>query len=136
MGFVVKKTTLNSSKDDFLMKSFPFSTKRKLSILLNFLFPFFIFQRCIFNLEMQNSCLKTSAGWSRSIHFVENGYPLLRFPNMVKMNIHQHWTRVTRFNPLWVSGCVQSGCNYWMKRAEPRLVLRQYIMIHEAQSLL
>ena len=26
--------------DDFLMKSFPSSTKRKLSILLNFLFPF------------------------------------------------------------------------------------------------
>ena len=38
---VVKKTRLNSSKDDFLMKSFPSSTKRKLSILLNFLFPFF-----------------------------------------------------------------------------------------------
>ena len=40
---VVKKTRLNSSKDDFLMKSFPSSTKRKLSILLNFLFPFFVF---------------------------------------------------------------------------------------------
>ena len=28
-----------------------------------------------------------------------------RFANMVlrKMNIHEHWTRVTRFNPLWVS---------------------------------
>ena len=43
MGSAVKKTRLNSSKDDFLMKSFPFSTKRKLSILLNFLFPFFVF---------------------------------------------------------------------------------------------
>ena len=53
---------------------------------------------------MQNSCLKTSAWWSRSSHFVENGYPSLRFPNMVKMNIHEHWTRVTCFNPLWVSG--------------------------------
>ena len=40
MRFVVKKTRLNSSKDDFSMKSFPSSTKRKLSILLNFLFPF------------------------------------------------------------------------------------------------
>ena len=38
-----KKTRLNSSKDDFLMKSFPSFTKRKLSILLNFLFPFFVF---------------------------------------------------------------------------------------------
>ena len=35
MRSVVKKTRLNSSKDDFLMKSFPSSTKRKLSILLN-----------------------------------------------------------------------------------------------------
>ena len=43
MRSVVKKTRLNSSKDDFLMKSFPSSTKRKLSILLNFLFPFFVF---------------------------------------------------------------------------------------------
>ena len=43
MGSAVKKTRLNSSKDDFLMKSFPFSTKRKPSILLNFLFPFFVF---------------------------------------------------------------------------------------------
>ena len=42
MRSVVKKTRLNSSKDDFLMKSFPSSTKRKLSILLNFLFPFFV----------------------------------------------------------------------------------------------
>ena len=40
---VAKKTRLNSSKDDFLMKSFPSSTKRKLSILLSFLFPFFVF---------------------------------------------------------------------------------------------
>ena len=43
MRSIVKKTKLNSSKDDFLMKSFPSFTKRKLSILLNFLFPFFVF---------------------------------------------------------------------------------------------
>ena len=43
MRSVEKKTRLNSSKDDFLMKSFSSSTKRKLSILLNFLFPFFVF---------------------------------------------------------------------------------------------
>ena len=69
-----------------------------------FSFHFFVFHRCIFNFEMQNSCLKTSAWWSPSSHFVESGYPSLRFPNMVKVNIHEHWTRVTRFNPLWVSG--------------------------------
>ena len=38
--------------------------------------------------------------------FVANGYPSLRFPNMVKVNIHEHWTRVTRFNPLWVSDII------------------------------
>ena len=43
MRSVLKKTRLNSSKDDFLMKSFPSSTKRKLSILLKFLFPLFVF---------------------------------------------------------------------------------------------
>ena len=32
--------------------------------------------------------------------FVENGYLSLRFPNKVKVNIHEHWTRVTRFNAL------------------------------------
>ena len=99
MRSVVKKTRLNSSKDDFLMKSFPSSTKRKLSILLNFLFPLFVFWRCIFNLEVQNSCLKTSAWWLRCSHCVENGYPSLRLPNMVKVNIHDHWARVTRSTP-------------------------------------
>ena len=39
--------------------------------------------------------------------FVENGYLTLRFPNKVKVNIHEHWTRVTRFNPLWVSDITQ-----------------------------
>ena len=34
------ETRLNSSKDNFIAKSFRLSTKRKLSILLNFLFPF------------------------------------------------------------------------------------------------
>ena len=43
MRSVVKKTRLNSSKDDFLRKSFPSSTKRKLSIFFNFLLPFFVF---------------------------------------------------------------------------------------------
>ena len=34
------KTRLNSAKDNFIAKSFCLSTKRTLSILLNFLFPF------------------------------------------------------------------------------------------------
>ena len=61
---------------------------------------------------MQNSCLKTSAWWSQSSHFVENGYPSLRFSNMVKVNIHEHWTRVTRFNPLWVSAYTYRSLTY------------------------
>ena len=54
----VHKTRLNSSKDNFIAKSFRLSTKRKLSILLNFLFPFCVFYRRIFNLEMQNFSLE------------------------------------------------------------------------------
>ena len=49
----VKKTRLNSSKDNLIAKSFRLPTKRKLSILLNFLFPFAFYRR-IFNLKMQN----------------------------------------------------------------------------------
>ena len=39
----VKKTRLNSPNENFVMKSFRLSSKRKLSILLNFLFPFVSF---------------------------------------------------------------------------------------------
>ena len=98
-----KQPGLSSSKDDFLMKIFPSATKRKLSILLNFLFRFLVFLRCFFNPEIQNSCLKTSAWWLRGSHLVENGYPSLRSPNMVKVNVDEHWARGTRFNTLWVS---------------------------------
>ena len=67
----------------------------------------FSFHFCLLtvNLEMQNSGLKTTAWWSRGSYFVENRHPYLRFPNMVKVTFHEHWTWVTRFNPLiWVSG--------------------------------
>ena len=43
MSSVVRKTRLNSSKDNFSIEGFSSSPKRKLSILLNFLFPFFVF---------------------------------------------------------------------------------------------
>ena len=43
MCSALKKTSLNWLKDDFLMKSFPSSTERKLSILLKFLFLFSVF---------------------------------------------------------------------------------------------
>ena len=58
MGSVVKKTRLNSSKVDFLMESFPFSTKRKLSILLNFLFPFFVFNGVFLTVKCRTLVLK------------------------------------------------------------------------------
>ena len=48
----VHKTRLNSSKDNFIAKSFRLSTKRKLCILLNFFFNFYL---C---LEMQNFSLE------------------------------------------------------------------------------
>ena len=62
MCSAVKKTRLNSSKDDFLMKSFPFSTKRKLSILLNFLFPFLSFNGVFLTLKCRTLVLKPPHG--------------------------------------------------------------------------
>ena len=61
---------------------------------------------------MQNSGLKTTAWWSRGSYFVENRHPYVRFPNMLKVNFHKHWTRVTRFHPLiWVSCVFNILCN-------------------------
>ena len=65
MGSTEKKTRLNSSKDDFLMKSKslpPFSTKRKLSILLNFLFQFFYLNGVVFTLKCRTLILKPLDG--------------------------------------------------------------------------
>ena len=57
MRSVVKKTRLNSSKDDFLMKSFPSSTKRKLSILWIFLFLFLSFNGVFLALKFRTLVL-------------------------------------------------------------------------------
>ena len=51
------ETRLNSSKDNIIAKSFRLPTKRRLSIPLNFLFPF-VFHRRTFNLEMQDFSLE------------------------------------------------------------------------------
>ena len=53
----------------------------------------FCLLRVYLNLKMQNSGFKTATWWSRGSHFVENGYPSRMFPNMVKVNIHEHWTQ-------------------------------------------
>ena len=87
----------------FLDEKLPFLHKKKAEHSFELSLSIFCPLTVFFNLEMQNSYLKTSACWSRGSHFVENGYLSLRFPNMLKVNIHEHWTRVTRFNPLWVS---------------------------------
>ena len=44
------------------MKSFPSSTKRKLSILLNFLFPFFVFNGVFLTLKRRTLVLKPPHG--------------------------------------------------------------------------
>ena len=55
MGSVVKKTRLNSSKDNFLMKSFPLSTKRKLR---TFSFHFLSFNGVFLTLKCGTLVLK------------------------------------------------------------------------------
>ena len=61
----VHKTRLNSSKDNFIAKSFRLSTKRKLSILLNFLFPFVSFIGGFSILKCKTLVLKTTTSWTR-----------------------------------------------------------------------
>ena len=62
----VHKTRLNSSKDNFIAKSFRLSTKRKLSILLNFLFPFVSFIGVFSILKCKTLVLKTTTWWTRA----------------------------------------------------------------------
>ena len=93
----VHKTRLNSSKDNFIAKSFRLSTKRKLSILLNFLFPFVSFIGIFSILKCKTLVLKTTTSWSRASHFVD-GWHLQRcqirfFPHPLN-GWHDHWTFV------------------------------------------
>ena len=73
----VKKTRLNSSKDNFTGKSSRLSTKRKLSILLNFLFPFVSFIGVFSIFKYKTLVLKTTIWWKRASHVVD-GWHLLR----------------------------------------------------------
>ena len=107
MGSAMKKTRLNSSKDDFLMKASLSPQKESWAVFWTFSFHFLSFNGVFLSLKCRTLVLKHLHGDRAAAIFVENGYPLLRFPNMVKMNIHEHWTRVTRFNPLWVSDITQ-----------------------------
>ena len=73
----VKKTRLNSSKDNFIAKSSRLSTKRNLSTLLNFLFPLVSFIGVFSILKCKTLVLKTTTWWTRGSHFVD-GWHLLR----------------------------------------------------------
>ena len=91
------RTRLNSSKDNFIAKSFRLSTKRKLSTLLNFLFPFVSFIGVFSILKCKTLVLKTTTWWTRASHFVD-GWHLLRcqirfFPHPLS-GWHDHWTFV------------------------------------------
>ena len=93
----VHKTRLNSSKDNFIAKSFRLSTKRKLSILLNFLFPFVSFIGVFSILKCKTLVLKTTTWWTRASHFVD-GWHLQRcqirfFPHPLN-GWNDHWTFV------------------------------------------
>ena len=87
-------------KGQFLDEKLPFLHKKKTEHSFELSLSIWW---CIFNLEMQNFGVNTTSWWLCCSHIVENEYPSLRFPNMIKVNFHEHWTWVTRFNPLWVS---------------------------------
>ena len=75
----VHKTRLNSTKDNFIAKSFRLSTKRKLSILLNFFFSICVFYRRTFNLEMQNFSLENH-------HMMNVRQPFCRWMTFTKVS--------------------------------------------------
>ena len=88
MRSAVKKTRLNSSKDDFLMKSFPSPQKESRAFFWTFSFHFLSFNSVFLTLKCRTLVLKHLHGDGGS-HFVENGYASLMFLNMVKVNIHE-----------------------------------------------
>ena len=64
-----KKTRLNSSKHNFMVKSSRLSTKKNLDIFLNFFFPFVSFIGVFSNLKRETLVLKTTTWWTRANHF-------------------------------------------------------------------
>ena len=67
--------------------SAPFPYKKKTELSFELSLSIFCLLTVYFNLEMQNSGLKTTAWWSRGSHFVENGYSSVW--NMVKAGAHR-----------------------------------------------
>ena len=78
-------------------RSIRLSTKRKMSILLNFLFPFVFFIGVISILKCKTLVFKTTTWWTRASHFVD-GWRLQKchihfFPHHLN-GWHDHWTFV------------------------------------------
>ena len=87
----------------FQSEKLSFVHKRKLSILLNFLFPFVSFIGVFSNLKCKTLVLKTTTSWTRANHFVD-GWHLQRcqirfFPHPLN-GWHDHWTFVGQW--VWV----------------------------------
>ena len=102
----VHKTRLNSSKDNFIAKSFRLPTKRKLSILSNFLFLFVSFIGVFSILKCKTLVLKTTTSWTRQpfcwwMTFTKVSNPFLPSP--------PKWLTW----PLDVCGGVAYGWFYW-----------------------
>ena len=93
----VHKTKLNSSKDNFIAKSFRLSTKRKLSILSNFLFLFVSFIGVFSILKCKTLVFKTTTSWTRASHLVNEWHKqrcqIHFFPHLLN-GWHDHWTFV------------------------------------------
>ena len=101
------RTRLNSSKDNLIAKRFRLSTKRKLSIFFNFLFPFVSFIGIFSILKCKALVLKTTTWWTRASHFVDGRY-LLRCQIRFFPHPLNGW-----HDPLDVWGGVRYGWFYW-----------------------
>ena len=86
----------------FLDKKLPFLHKKNTEHYFEPSLTIFFFQRWNFNLEMRwNSRMVIGRQ-----PFCWKWLSFSKVSNMVKVNIHEHWARVTRFNPLWVSDTI------------------------------
>ena len=107
MCSALKKTRLNSLKDDFLMKSFPSSTERKLSLLLKFLFLFFVFNGVFLTLKCKTLAFIPPHDDGAAAILLKMDitkvykYGKSRRHNrlLVKVNIHEYgtWVRFLRY---------------------------------------
>ena len=89
MRSVVKKTRLNTRRKISWWKASLSPRKESWALFWSFSFHFLSFSDVFYTLKCRTLVLN-------HLH----GDRAARFPNMVKVNIHEHWTR---FNPLWVS---------------------------------